>query len=114
MGLIFDHSLSWAHHVVSVCSKMSYYLHLLSSRLHVIDYSLMKMLLESLVLSHLYYCVAVWGPSLGSALLQRLQRMQNRAVRLCCNLQKYDHVSAFYHRLGWCQCPALFSLDRCV
>ena len=105
LGLIFDCSLSWAHHVANVCSKMSYYLYLLGSHRHVIDYSLMKMLLESLVLSHLSYSVVVWGPSLGSTLLQRLQRMQNRAVRLCCNLRKYDHVSAFYHRLSWLPLP---------
>ena len=85
LGLIFDCSLSWAHHVANVCSKMSYYLHLLSY-CHVIDYSLIKMLLESLVLSPLSYCVVVWGPSLGSTLLQRLQRMQNCSVRLCCDL----------------------------
>ena len=63
------------------------------------------MFLESLVLPRLSYCVAVWGPSLGSTLLQRLQRMQNRAVRLCCDLQKYDNVSAFYHRLSWLPLP---------
>ena len=84
---------------------MSYYLYLLGSHRHVIDYSLMKMLLESPVLSHLSYHVAVWGPSLGSTLLQRLQRMQNRAVRLCCNLRKYDHVSAFCHKLSWLPLP---------
>ena len=27
--------------------------------------------------------------------------MQNRAVRLCYDLRKYDHVSGFYHRLQW-------------
>ena len=53
LGLIFDCSLSWTHHVANVCSKMSYYLYLLGSHRHVIDYNLMKMLLESLVLSHL-------------------------------------------------------------
>ena len=105
LGLIFDCSLSWAHHVAKVCSKISYYLYLLSTYRHVIDYNLMKMLLESLVLSHLSYCVTVWGPSLGSILSQRLQRMQNRAVRLCCNLRKYDHVSAFYHKLNWLPLP---------
>ena len=65
----------------------------------------MKLLLESLVLSHLSYCVTVWGPSLRSILLLRLQRMQNHAVRLCCNLRKYDHVSAFYHKLIWLPLP---------
>ena len=83
LELIFDCSLSWAHHVANVCSKMSYYLYLLSTHRHVIDYNLMKMLLESQVLSHLSYCVTVWGPSLSSILSQRLQRMQNRAVRFC-------------------------------
>ena len=41
LALIFDYSLSWTHHVASVCSKMSYYLYLLSSYRHVIDYNLM-------------------------------------------------------------------------
>ena len=105
LGLIFDCNLSWTHHVAYVCSKMLYYLYLLSTHRHVIDYNLIKLLLESLVLSHLSYCVTVWGPSLRSNLLQRLQRMQNRAVRLCCNLRKYDHVSAFYHKLNWLPLP---------
>ena len=105
LELIFDCSLSWTHHVANVCSKMSYYLYLLGSHRHVIDYNLMKMLLESLVLSQLSYCVTAWGPSLGSTLLHKLQRMQNRAVRLCCSLRKYDHVSAFYHRLNWLPLP---------
>jgi len=105
LGLIFDSNMSWTHYVANVCGKMSYYLCLLRSHQHVIDIGLMKMLLESLVLSHLFYCVTVWGPSLGSTLLQRLQRMQNRAVRLCYNLRKYDHVSQFYHRLQWLPLP---------
>jgi len=99
LGLIFESTMSWSHHVANVCRRMSYYLSLLRSHHHVIDYSLMKMLLEFLVLSHLSYCVMVWGPSLASTLLQRLQRMQNRGVRLCYGLRKYDHVSDFYHKL---------------
>ena len=46
-----------------------------------------------------------FGSSLGSTLLQRLQRIQNCAARLCSDLQKYDHVSAFYHRLSWLPLP---------
>ena len=60
LGLIFDSTMSWIHHIANVCCKMSYYLRLLRSHQHVIDNSLMKMLLESLVLSHLSYCVIVW------------------------------------------------------
>jgi len=76
LGLIFDSTMSWSHHVAKVCRKMSYYICLLRSHRHVIDYSLMKILLESLVLSHFSYCITVWGLSLVRILLQRLQRMQ--------------------------------------
>ena len=38
------------------------------------------------------------SPSLGSTLLQRLQRMQNCVVRLCCNLRK-PHVSVFLSQI---------------
>ena len=31
LGLIFDSTMSWTHHVVNVCRKMSYYLCLLRS-----------------------------------------------------------------------------------
>ena len=37
------------------------------------------------------------GPSLGTAAVSRLQRLCNRAVRF----EKYDHVSAARHSLGW-------------
>ena len=33
--------------------------------------------------------------------------MQNRAVRLCRNLRKYDHVSEHYKHLRWLQLEAL-------
>ena len=72
----------------------------------------MKMLLESLhsvVVSSILLCSGLGSlPALGSTLLQKLQRMRNCGVRLCCDLRKYDHVSAFlliYHRLNWLPLP---------
>jgi len=58
LGVIFDSTMSWSHHVSNVCSKTSYYLCLLRSHRHVIDNSLMKMLLESLhgVVSFVLLC----------------------------------------------------------
>ena len=101
LGLVFDSQLSWSSHVSGVCKKMSYYLHLLNSHRYVLNNSITKLLLDSLVLSHIYYALPVWGPSLNVQLLSRLKRMQNRAVRLTFSLKKYDHVSDYYKRLHW-------------
>ena len=51
--------------------------------------------------SHLSYASSVWGPSLNQQFCQHLERSQNRALRLCKNLSKFDHVSSHYQSLRW-------------
>ena len=82
LGIMFDSRLSWIHQVSETCSKMSYYLYLISSHKHCLSADLIKLLIESLVFPHLNYCLPVWGPPLTQQLSQRLERMQNQAVRL--------------------------------
>ena len=68
-----------------------------ASHKHCLSADLIKLLIESLVFPYLNYCLAVWGelwgPLLTQQLSQRLERMQNRAGRLCNHLSKFDHVS---------------------
>ena len=101
LGITFDSKLSWIHQVSEICSKMSYYLNLISSHKYCLSADLIKLLIESLVFPHLNYCLPVWGPLLTQQLSQRLERMQNRAVRLCKHLSKFNHVSKYYRQLKW-------------
>ena len=101
LGLIFDNKLSWSSHVSHVCKKMSYYLHLVGLHKRTLPASLIKLLMDSLVLPHMQYALPVWGPSLYQQHSQRLQRLQNRAVRLIFSLNKFDHVSNYYKQLQW-------------
>ena len=80
---------------------MSYYLYLLNSHRHVLNNNIIKLLLDSLVQSHMYYSLLVWGPSLSLQLSSRLKRLQNRAVHLAFSLKRYDHVSEYYKQLNW-------------
>ena len=80
---------------------MSYYLHLVSLHRRVLPVHLIKLLMDSLVLSHMQYALPVWGPSLYQQDLQHLQRLQNRGVRLIFSLNKFDHMSDFYKQLRW-------------
>ena len=62
------------------------------------------------MLSHLPYCVASRRfrvPPLEVLCYRDFKECRIvSAVRLCCNLRKYDHVSAsFYHRLSWLPLP---------
>ena len=91
--MFFDPQLRWDVHVNNVCKKMSYYLYLISYHRRQLPLHVLKMLMDSLVLSQ-FYALPVWGPSLGTAAMSWLHRLCNRAVRVTCGLQKYDHVSA--------------------
>lgn len=68
-----------------------------------------KYLLKTDILSHSLYCLLVWDPSLSYYSLQWLQRMHNRAIRLC----KYDHVSHHYQLPNWLPFELLI-LHLCV
>ena len=51
--------------------------------------------------SHLTYALCVWGPSLTQQQQQRLQGMQNRAIRFCTGSRKFDSVRQYHHQLRW-------------
>ena len=72
---------------------MSYYLHLIKTHCKVLKYDVMKLLIESLVFSHLTYGVSVCGSSLKQHLVKRIERLQNHAVRLLFHLHKFDHIT---------------------
>jgi len=95
LGLLFDDTLSWFHQVSKVCRLMSYYLyHLLNKQRLIFKTDLFKSLIEILVLSHVLYCVPVWGPSLSDASVNCLKHLQNRAIHLCMGLHKYAIIFA--------------------
>ena len=56
--------------------KMAYYLYLSNAHKRCLNSNLLKLLVESLILSHLYYALPVWGPPLTPQLSQHLVRLQ--------------------------------------
>ena len=101
LGITFDTNLNWSSHVASVCRSMSYYLHLISCHVKTLPSDITKMLVESLVFSCYTYALSVWGPAIHQDSLSRISRLQNRAVRMTCNLRKYDHISHHRGNLRW-------------
>ena len=92
LGLMFDSRLSWESQVSNVCKKMSYYIHLLTHQRHILSDELKRLLVDSLVSSHLTYMPCVFGdlPSLSSnssdcgdcrtVLLGSVQALENMKV----------------------------------
>ena len=66
-----------------------------------------KMLIDSLVLSRFTYALPVWGPMLSKFQLNRLQHLHNWGVCITASLRKYDHVSYHRYQLNWLSLPSL-------
>ena len=97
LGVVIDNDLCWSSHILALC-KMAYYL--IHCHRRSLPVAVLKMLIQSLVLSHLHYAMPVWRPSLSHDLQSRLEKMFNRAVRVVYGLRKFDHVSALRRNLN--------------
>ena len=84
MGVIIENDLCCSSHISALCKKMAY---LIGCHLRDLPVAVLKMLVQSLVLSHLLYAGPVWGPSLSHNLQSRLEKMFNRAVRVVYGLR---------------------------
>jgi len=97
--------------VANVCKKMSYYVHLVNCHKKELPDTIIKLLMNSLVSSHLYYALPVWSPSLLQCHITRIQQLQTRTVRLIYRLHKYDHITEYYNRLRWLKFPQLLHFN---
>ena len=101
LGILIDENLTWTAQVSHVSKMMSYYLFWINSKRKFLSSVVIKLLIDSLVLSRLDYALPVWGPPLTQASINRLQRLQNWGVRITKSLHKYDHVSHHLNSLSW-------------
>ena len=83
------------------------YLYWINAHYKHMPNDVLKLLIDSLVLSRLTYALPVWGPAISKQYLTRLQRQHNWAVHIVKNLKKFDHVSAHRTELGWLPVDAL-------
>ena len=69
--------------------------------------------IQSLVLSHINYCLTIWGTT-TSSLIDKIQKLQNFAARVAVGgIKKYDHVSPAYRELKWLKIRQKHTNDIC-
>ena len=94
LGVVLDPLLNFKCHVDMICSKVSKKLGVLKCCKLYIDCNTMKTLYKSIVIPHFDYCDTVYD-ACGKGLKDRLQRLQNRGLRLLS--QKPRTASAVLH-----------------
>ena len=110
LGVHFDKYLSWDSHVSALVKKCNGILIGLSHVRHQIPSSLLPTIVDALVLSHVRYCLTVFGNGSENN-IQRLQKVLNFCLRAVSGRRKYDHISDVREELGWLTARQLYELQ---
>ena len=99
LGVTFDKNLTFNEHTINLVSSCTSALAQISRVKHIFKNELIT-IINALVFSKLYYCSSVWSNTTLSN-IQKLQKVQNFAVRIVSNKRKYDHITPALKNLKW-------------
>ena len=85
LGVLFDNCLKWDIHISKTVSKISRTISCIKRIKYYLPKRILKLLYDSLILSHIDYGIVLWGCS-AKCHLEKLQKLQNRYARLILNV----------------------------
>ena len=100
LGCWFDQQLSMVTNINKICSASYSYLHNIRRIRKFLSVESTKLLVHALVTSRFDYCNSLFY-GLPQTQLSKLQRVQNTAARLICNISRFEHISLVLFELHW-------------
>ena len=92
LGTWFDSNLSLREHIYMTCRTAYFHLNNIRHIRKYLSNQSAQTLVHAFIIGRLDYCNSLlYG--LPSVHLSKLQRVQNSAARLVCNISRYDHVT---------------------
>lgn len=113
LGVYFDSSFRFGHHVSYVLQKCYTKLKTLYLFKDFLDTSVKLRLTDSLILSHISYCDVLYWPALVVKDKRSLQKLANACLRFSYGVRKYDHISPYYMESGWLRLEERFKVHVC-
>ena len=100
LGVTFDQHMTFTSHVDRMVQKCTGMLCRLSHSRHSLPQSTLMTLVQGLVISRIWYCLAVYGVC-NRTQMKRVQKLLNFAARVLSGRRKFYHVSDVLYRLEW-------------
>ena len=100
LGMTIDQHLTWSKHVEEKSKKISLAIGALKRIRPFITIDVANKIYKAIIQPHLDYCSTVWD-GLGVTLLDKIQKLQNRAARIITQSSYYTSASSILEELGW-------------
>ena len=114
LGVVMDSGMTFKFHIDELQRKVNGTLIYLNRVWQRFELESRIMVVQSLVLSVLNYCLSVWG-STNKTQMSRAKRLQNFAARVAIGgIRKHDHVTPLFDKLGWLRMDAKYIFQICL
>lgn len=94
LGLTIHESLTWNSHTTNIALKISKTIGVLNRLKHFLPIHVKLIIYNSLILSHLQYCILLWGYQLG-----RTEKLQKKAIRVISSSKYNAHTDPLFKSL---------------
>ena len=110
LGKDQDCHLNFRQHINFLESKIARFVGILTKLEHVLPEKALISLYYALVNSHLLYGLTVWG-GISKTFLDKLNTLQNKAVKIVTGARYFDHVTLHYNNLKILKLPDLYKFE---
>ena len=100
LGGWFDNQLKMVAQVNQTCKAAFFHIFNIRRIRKFLSFDTVQTLVNAFVISRLDYCNSILI-GLPDTELQKLQRVQNSAARIICNMNKFDHTTPILVKLHW-------------
>ena len=105
LGVMIDSNLTWSHHINYISNTLTRICGVLSRLKHYVPVLILKIIYNSLFLSHLNYGITAWGFNV-------VPHIKNckKAIRFIPNAKHNSHTTPVFKNLQLLQAVAIFKL----
>lgn len=100
LGVVIDATLSWSDHVHTLSKKVASGIGAIKRIRYCVPPTTLSLIYNSLVQSYFDYCSVVWG-NCGQTLVEKLQKLQNRAARVLTFSNHDSDADELLNHLNW-------------
>ena len=114
LGLYMDKHMTYSVHIDEVSRKVTGILMYLNRIKDHFEDSTRIIIVQSLVLSVINYCIRIWGTT-NDLNLNKAQKIVNFAARVAVvGIRKYDHITPTLHHLQWLKIKDKYIYEVCL
>ena len=100
LGVLLDQALSFNDHISTICQSAHFYIRNIGRIRNLLSFDDCATLIHALIGSRLDYCNSLLY-NIADAKVERLQKVQNQAVRILARSSCRDHITLVLKQLHW-------------